>query len=100
MPFLKFLWTICLYSGLVFSEFLFKELQKKFFQQKCELGRIGRQNMNQRNVVIKNMQISHCNFRSKESTLHNGYSEPCVLKWGFQYFEEHRFTQGLQCFEI
>ncbi|GFP90162.1 DNA-directed RNA polymerase subunit beta [Phtheirospermum japonicum] len=30
----------------VFSESLCKELQKKFFQQKCELGRIGRRNMN------------------------------------------------------
>nr|YP_010458136.1 RNA polymerase beta subunit [Pristimera arborea]UUA69675.1 RNA polymerase beta subunit [Pristimera arborea] len=32
----------------VFSESLCKELQKKFFQQRCELGRIGRRNMNQR----------------------------------------------------
>ncbi|KAM3398089.1 hypothetical protein P3S68_001603 [Capsicum galapagoense] len=32
----------------VFSEFLCKELQKKFFQQRCELGRIGRRNMNRR----------------------------------------------------
>nr|YP_010712851.1 RNA polymerase beta subunit [Corydalis semenowii]WDA93596.1 RNA polymerase beta subunit [Corydalis semenowii] len=30
------------------SESLCKELQKKFFQQRCELGKIGRQNMNQR----------------------------------------------------
>nr|YP_010711217.1 RNA polymerase beta subunit [Corydalis remota]YP_010711311.1 RNA polymerase beta subunit [Corydalis hallaisanensis]YP_010711965.1 RNA polymerase beta subunit [Corydalis ohii]YP_010712306.1 RNA polymerase beta subunit [Corydalis namdoensis]YP_010712400.1 RNA polymerase beta subunit [Corydalis alata]YP_010712495.1 RNA polymerase beta subunit [Corydalis humilis]YP_010712589.1 RNA polymerase beta subunit [Corydalis grandicalyx]YP_010712683.1 RNA polymerase beta subunit [Corydalis misandra]WD len=30
------------------SEFLCKELQKKFFQQRCELGKIGRRNMNQR----------------------------------------------------
>nr|UVV35545.1 RNA polymerase beta subunit [Corydalis mucronata] len=30
------------------SESLCKELQKKFFQQKCELGKIGRRNMNQR----------------------------------------------------
>ncbi|MBA0785800.1 hypothetical protein Gotri_028290, partial [Gossypium trilobum] len=41
----------------VFSESLCKELQKKFFQQRCELGRIGRQNMNQRlnlNILQKN----------------------------------------------
>nr|YP_010883897.1 RNA polymerase beta subunit [Helleborus niger]WIW41505.1 RNA polymerase beta subunit [Helleborus niger] len=31
-----------------FSESLCKELQKKFFQQRCELGRIGRRNMNRR----------------------------------------------------
>nr|AKZ23864.1 RNA polymerase beta subunit [Comandra umbellata] len=31
-----------------FSESLCKELKNKFFQQKCELGRIGRQNMNHR----------------------------------------------------
>nr|YP_010290534.1 RNA polymerase beta subunit [Centrolepis aristata]ULQ64479.1 RNA polymerase beta subunit [Centrolepis aristata] len=30
------------------SESLWKELQKKFFQQRCELGGVGRQNMNQR----------------------------------------------------
>nr|YP_010475746.1 RNA polymerase beta subunit [Corydalis retingensis]UVH70033.1 RNA polymerase beta subunit [Corydalis retingensis] len=30
------------------SESLCKELQKKFFQQRCELGKIGRRNMNQR----------------------------------------------------
>ncbi|KAL3648541.1 hypothetical protein CASFOL_007965 [Castilleja foliolosa] len=34
--------------SMVFSESLCKELQKKFFQQKCELGRIGRRNMNRR----------------------------------------------------
>ncbi|KAL7261468.1 hypothetical protein ACSBR1_000003 [Camellia fascicularis] len=32
----------------VFSESLCKELQKKFFQQRCELGSIGRRNMNRR----------------------------------------------------
>nr|YP_010392340.1 RNA polymerase beta subunit [Campanula pallida]UPX07948.1 RNA polymerase beta subunit [Campanula pallida] len=32
----------------IFSESLYKELQNKFFQQRCELGRIGRQNMNRR----------------------------------------------------
>uniref|UniRef100_K4CYR6 DNA-directed RNA polymerase n=1 Tax=Solanum lycopersicum TaxID=4081 RepID=K4CYR6_SOLLC len=31
-----------------FSESYCKELQKKFFQQRCELGRIGRRNMNRK----------------------------------------------------
>nr|QUG10354.1 RNA polymerase beta subunit [Hymenophyllum coreanum] len=38
-----------LYSAgidLVFSESILKELQKRFFQQRCELGRIGRRNSN------------------------------------------------------
>ncbi|MBA0804872.1 hypothetical protein Gohar_004433, partial [Gossypium harknessii] len=42
---------------LVFLESLCKELQKKFFQQRCKLGRIGQQNMNQRlnlNIPQKN----------------------------------------------
>nr|YP_010286786.1 RNA polymerase beta subunit [Hydrocharis dubia]UKT60900.1 RNA polymerase beta subunit [Hydrocharis dubia] len=38
----------CVDSDSVFSESLYKELQKKFFQQKCELGGIGRRNMNRR----------------------------------------------------
>ncbi|CAN6440751.1 unnamed protein product [Victoria cruziana] len=38
----------CVGGDLVFSESLCKELQKKKFQQRCELGRIGRRNMNQR----------------------------------------------------
>nr|YP_009493863.1 RNA polymerase beta subunit [Triosteum pinnatifidum]AWN57813.1 RNA polymerase beta subunit [Triosteum pinnatifidum]URQ21482.1 RNA polymerase beta subunit [Triosteum pinnatifidum] len=38
----------CVGGDPVFSESLSKELQKKFFQQKCELGRIGRRNMNRR----------------------------------------------------
>nr|WIU43850.1 RNA polymerase beta subunit [Pseudostellaria heterophylla] len=38
----------CVGGDPVFSESLCKELQKKFFQQKCELGRIGRRNMNRR----------------------------------------------------
>nr|QVD42926.1 RNA polymerase beta subunit [Lilium nepalense] len=38
----------CIGGDPVFSESLCKELQKKFFQQRCELGRIGRRNMNQR----------------------------------------------------
>nr|YP_008474555.1 RNA polymerase b-subunit [Marsilea crenata]AGI51527.1 RNA polymerase b-subunit [Marsilea crenata] len=31
---------------IVFSESIFKELQKRFFQHRCELGRIGRRNLN------------------------------------------------------
>ncbi|KAF4359991.1 hypothetical protein F8388_004498 [Cannabis sativa] len=38
----------CYRGDPVFSESLCKELQKKFFQQRCELGRIGRRNMNRR----------------------------------------------------
>nr|YP_009351963.1 RNA polymerase beta subunit [Schoepfia jasminodora]AQW41680.1 RNA polymerase beta subunit [Schoepfia jasminodora] len=38
----------CISGYPVFSESLCKELQKKFFQQKCELGRVGRRNMNRR----------------------------------------------------
>jgi len=38
----------CIGGDPVFSESLCKELQKKFFQQRCELGRIGRRNMNWR----------------------------------------------------
>nr|YP_010458488.1 RNA polymerase beta subunit [Catha edulis]ANG08325.1 RNA polymerase beta subunit [Catha edulis]UUA70027.1 RNA polymerase beta subunit [Catha edulis] len=38
----------CVGGDPVFSESLCKELQKKFFQQRCELGKIGRRNMNQR----------------------------------------------------
>nr|YP_009404775.1 RNA polymerase beta subunit [Lobelia kauaensis]ASA36760.1 RNA polymerase beta subunit [Lobelia kauaensis] len=38
----------CVSGNPIFSESLCKELQKKFFQQRCELGRIGRQNMNRR----------------------------------------------------
>nr|YP_010456190.1 RNA polymerase beta subunit [Parnassia submysorensis]UUA65933.1 RNA polymerase beta subunit [Parnassia submysorensis]UUA67463.1 RNA polymerase beta subunit [Parnassia submysorensis] len=38
----------CVGGDPVFSESLCKELQKKFFQQRCELGRIGRRNMNHR----------------------------------------------------
>nr|YP_009500907.1 RNA polymerase beta subunit [Passiflora auriculata]AXB37300.1 RNA polymerase beta subunit [Passiflora auriculata] len=41
----------------VFSESLCKKLKKKFFKQKCELGRIGRLNMNQ----ILNLHIPHNN---------------------------------------
>nr|WRY72240.1 RNA polymerase beta subunit [Sclerocactus unguispinus] len=38
----------CVGGDPVFSESLCKELQKKFFKQRCELGRIGRRNMNRR----------------------------------------------------
>nr|YP_009695811.1 RpoB [Hydrostachys imbricata]QEJ82546.1 RpoB [Hydrostachys imbricata] len=38
----------CVGGDPVFSESLCKDLQKKFFQQRCELGRIGRRNINQR----------------------------------------------------
>nr|YP_010207400.1 RNA polymerase beta subunit [Strobilanthes medahinnensis]UAY85726.1 RNA polymerase beta subunit [Strobilanthes medahinnensis] len=38
----------CVGGDPVFSESLCKELQKKFFHQRCELGRIGRRNMNLR----------------------------------------------------
>nr|YP_010007314.1 RNA polymerase beta subunit [Passiflora vespertilio]QNR06157.1 RNA polymerase beta subunit [Passiflora vespertilio] len=48
----------CVGGDPVFSESLCKELQKKFFQQKCELGRIGRLNMNER----LNLHIPHNNI--------------------------------------
>nr|YP_010953829.1 RNA polymerase beta subunit [Terniopsis sessilis]WMV00685.1 RNA polymerase beta subunit [Terniopsis sessilis] len=38
----------CVGGDPVFSESLCKELQNKFFQQRCELGRIGRLNLNRR----------------------------------------------------
>nr|YP_010411737.1 RNA polymerase beta subunit [Lophophora diffusa]URP30831.1 RNA polymerase beta subunit [Lophophora diffusa] len=38
----------CVGGDPVFSESLCKGLQQKFFQQRCELGRIGRRNMNRR----------------------------------------------------
>nr|QYK18203.1 RNA polymerase beta subunit [Acianthera recurva] len=38
----------CVGGDPVFSESLCKDLQKKFFQQRCELGKIGRRNMNRR----------------------------------------------------
>jgi len=44
-------------EDLVFSDSLCTELKKKFFHQKCELGRIGRRNMNQR----LNLNIPHKN---------------------------------------
>nr|YP_009549524.1 RNA polymerase beta subunit [Histiopteris incisa]AYW16683.1 RNA polymerase beta subunit [Histiopteris incisa] len=33
-------------ADITFSESIFKELQKRFFQHRCELGRIGRRNLN------------------------------------------------------
>ncbi|KAF2282413.1 hypothetical protein GH714_043902 [Hevea brasiliensis] len=47
----------CVGRDPIFSESLCKELQKKFFQQRCELGKIGRLNMNQR----LNLDIPHNN---------------------------------------
>nr|YP_009340497.1 RNA polymerase beta subunit [Porterella carnosula]APQ40070.1 RNA polymerase beta subunit [Porterella carnosula] len=38
----------CVGGDPIFSESLCKELQTKFFQQRCELGRIGRRNINRR----------------------------------------------------
>nr|QBK84216.1 RpoB [Zantedeschia aethiopica]QHN55024.1 RNA polymerase beta subunit [Zantedeschia aethiopica]QJF46760.1 RNA polymerase beta subunit [Zantedeschia aethiopica] len=38
----------CVGGDPVFSESLCEELQKTFFQQRCELGRIGRRNINRR----------------------------------------------------
>nr|ASA38102.1 RNA polymerase beta subunit [Lobelia fenshamii] len=38
----------CVGGDPIFSESLCTELQTKFFQQRCELGRIGRRNMNRR----------------------------------------------------
>jgi DNA-directed RNA polymerase subunit beta len=38
----------CVGGDLVFSDSIRKELQKKFFQQRCELGKIGRLNLNKK----------------------------------------------------
>nr|YP_009994329.1 RNA polymerase beta subunit [Cuscuta nitida]QNP08409.1 RNA polymerase beta subunit [Cuscuta nitida] len=38
----------CVGGDPFFSESLCKELKKKFFHQRCELGRVGRRNMNRR----------------------------------------------------
>nr|YP_009138611.1 RNA polymerase beta subunit [Lathyrus littoralis]AIK20905.1 RNA polymerase beta subunit [Lathyrus littoralis] len=38
----------CVGGDILFPESLCTELQKKFFQQRCELGGIGRRNMNRR----------------------------------------------------
>eukprot|EP01018_Ginkgo_biloba_P040777 Gb_06830 [translate_table: standard] len=48
----------CVGGDLVFSESLCKELQKKSLQQRCELGRIGRRNPNQKlNLDIPENEI-------------------------------------------
>nr|UDZ61131.1 RNA polymerase beta subunit [Echinodorus cordifolius]WRM53816.1 RNA polymerase beta subunit [Echinodorus grisebachii] len=47
----------CVGGDLVFSESLCKDLQEKFFQQRCELGKIGRRNLNRR----LNLNISQNN---------------------------------------
>nr|YP_009668457.1 RNA polymerase beta subunit [Heteroscyphus argutus]QCW59233.1 RNA polymerase beta subunit [Heteroscyphus argutus] len=38
----------CLGGDITFSESIRKELQRKFFQQRCELGKIGRLNLNKK----------------------------------------------------
>ncbi|WP_430997924.1 hypothetical protein, partial [Klebsiella quasipneumoniae] len=38
----------CISGDLAFSESLCKELQEKFFRKRCELGKIGRRNLNQK----------------------------------------------------
>jgi DNA-directed RNA polymerase subunit beta len=38
----------CLGGDITFSESIRKELQKKFFQQRCDLGKIGRLNLNEK----------------------------------------------------
>nr|YP_009239039.1 RNA polymerase beta subunit [Monsonia emarginata]AML26863.1 RNA polymerase beta subunit [Monsonia emarginata] len=44
---------VCVGEDPVFSDSLYKELQKKFFRQRCELGRLGRRNINRRlNLAI------------------------------------------------
>ena len=48
----------CVSGDLVFSESLCKELQDKFFRQRCELGKIGRRNPNQKlNLDIPENEI-------------------------------------------
>nr|ANS11011.1 RNA polymerase beta subunit [Euphronia guianensis] len=47
----------CVDGDPVFSESLCKELQTQFFQQRCDLGKIGRLNMNRR----LNLNIPHNN---------------------------------------
>nr|QYB21608.1 RNA polymerase beta subunit [Halocarpus bidwillii] len=45
-------------DDLVFSESLCKELQETFFQQRCELGKIGRRNLNKKlNLNIPETEI-------------------------------------------
>nr|YP_009994522.1 RNA polymerase beta subunit [Cuscuta pedicellata]QNP08601.1 RNA polymerase beta subunit [Cuscuta pedicellata] len=47
----------CVGGDPLVYEYLCKELKKKFFHQRCELGRIGRRNMNRR----LNLDIPHNN---------------------------------------
>nr|QYB21990.1 RNA polymerase beta subunit [Pherosphaera fitzgeraldii]BBF91004.1 RNA polymerase beta chain [Pherosphaera fitzgeraldii] len=45
-------------NDLIFSESLCKKLQERFFQQKCELGKIGRRNLNKKlNLNIPETEI-------------------------------------------
>ncbi|CAN1201897.1 DNA-directed RNA polymerase subunit beta [Linum perenne] len=48
---------ICVGGDPIFSESLCEELQNKFFQQRCELGRIGRLNLNRK----LNLDMPHNN---------------------------------------
>nr|QWW93010.1 RNA polymerase beta subunit [Cyathodium smaragdinum] len=49
----------CISGDLFFSESLRRDLQKKFFQQRCELGKIGRLNINTKlNLNIPENEIS------------------------------------------
>nr|YP_003934336.1 RNA polymerase beta subunit [Monsonia speciosa]ACH47358.1 RNA polymerase beta subunit [Monsonia speciosa]ADJ66471.1 RNA polymerase beta subunit [Monsonia speciosa] len=44
---------VCVGEDPLFSDSLYKELQKKFFRQRCELGGLGRRNINRRlNLAI------------------------------------------------
>lgn len=48
----------CISGDLAFSESLCKELQEKFFRKRCELGKIGRRNLNQKlNLDIPENEI-------------------------------------------
>ncbi|KAG6540454.1 hypothetical protein Mapa_018138 [Marchantia paleacea] len=48
----------CIGGDLFFSESIRKELQKKFFQQRCELGKIGRLNLNKKlNLNVPESEI-------------------------------------------
>jgi hypothetical protein len=48
----------CVSDDLVFSKSLCKELQEKKFRQRCELGKIGQQNPNQKlNLDIPENEI-------------------------------------------
>nr|QWW93087.1 RNA polymerase beta subunit [Fossombronia mylioides] len=48
----------CIGGDLFFSESIRKDLQKKFFQQRCELGKIGRLNLNKKlNINVPETEI-------------------------------------------